>query len=196
MDAKLKQPRVRSETGFTLIEVLVAVFVLAIGLLGAASLQVVGSRGSNSAYYRSQATLVANDLAERMHVNLIAVDNNSFANVDTSGLNCGVTPNPYCSQHYGGSGTPVVAAASCGTGQMATADIFEIACGQVSVGGQGAGIDDLLPAGTLTVTCQDSDTTDADTCTDGSNHQIVLQWGDLNAQGTVENNAVTLTFRP
>lgn len=57
------------ETGATLIEVLVAMVVLAIGLLGLAGLQATSIQSNHSAYYRSQATLLASDLADRMRAN-------------------------------------------------------------------------------------------------------------------------------
>lgn len=59
----------RKETGATLIEVLVAMMVLAIGLLGLAGLQATSIQSNHSAYYRSQATLLASDLADRMRAN-------------------------------------------------------------------------------------------------------------------------------
>ena len=55
--------------GFTLTEVLVAIVVLAIGLLGLAGLQAVGLRGNHSAYLKTQATLAAQDIIERMRAN-------------------------------------------------------------------------------------------------------------------------------
>jgi type IV pilus assembly protein PilV len=55
--------------GFTLIEVLVTVVVLAIGLLGLAGLQATSLRVNSGAYFRSQATNLAYDMADRMRVN-------------------------------------------------------------------------------------------------------------------------------
>ena len=55
--------------GFTLIEIMVAVVVLAIGLLGLAGLQATSLRFNSSAYFRSQATNLAYDMADRMRVN-------------------------------------------------------------------------------------------------------------------------------
>lgn len=55
--------------GFTLIEVLVAVLVLSIGLLGIAGLQTRSLQFNGDAYYRTQAQLLATDLAERMRAN-------------------------------------------------------------------------------------------------------------------------------
>jgi type IV pilus assembly protein PilV len=57
------------QRGFTLIEILVTVVVLAIGLLGLAGLQATSLRFNNSAYHRSQATSLACDMADRMRVN-------------------------------------------------------------------------------------------------------------------------------
>ena len=62
----------KSERGMTLIEVLVAVLVLAIGLLGLAGLQMTGLKSNHSAYLRSQTTLLAYDLTDRMRVNRAA----------------------------------------------------------------------------------------------------------------------------
>jgi type IV pilus assembly protein PilV len=55
--------------GFTLIEVLIALFVLAIGLLGMATLMMNSMQSSQGASQRSAATVAAYDLAERLRAN-------------------------------------------------------------------------------------------------------------------------------
>ncbi|MCS4502830.1 hypothetical protein KBTX_03588 [wastewater metagenome] len=66
--------------GFTLIEVLVALLVLSVGLLGLASLQTSGLRLSDSSYLRSQAVLAGYDLIDR-----IRLDRQDAPDYDTSG---------------------------------------------------------------------------------------------------------------
>ena len=56
-------------TGFTLIEVLIAMIVLAVGLLGLAGLQATSLRNNQSAYNRIKATQLAYDIADRMRAN-------------------------------------------------------------------------------------------------------------------------------
>ncbi|CAI8877083.1 type IV pilus modification protein PilV [Methylocaldum szegediense] len=56
-------------SGFTLLEVLVAILVLAIGLLGLAGLQVAGLRADHSAFHRSQATMLAYDILDVLRAN-------------------------------------------------------------------------------------------------------------------------------
>ncbi len=68
----------RKEAGATLIEVLIAMVVLAIGLLGLAGLQATSIQSNHSAYYRSQATLLANDLADRMRANRTEALTNAY----------------------------------------------------------------------------------------------------------------------
>jgi type IV pilus assembly protein PilV len=58
-----------SAAGFSLIEVLVAMFVFSIGLLGLAMLQLNGMRFNTDAYFRTQATLLAYDIIDRMRAN-------------------------------------------------------------------------------------------------------------------------------
>jgi type IV pilus assembly protein PilV len=55
--------------GFTLLEVMIALLVLSIGLLGIAALQGVGLRSSHGAYLTSQASLLAYDMADRIRAN-------------------------------------------------------------------------------------------------------------------------------
>jgi type IV pilus assembly protein PilV len=62
-------PGPTAQSGFTMIEVLVAALVLAIGLLGLAGLQSASLRNNHSAYLRSQATLLAYGIADRMRAN-------------------------------------------------------------------------------------------------------------------------------
>lgn len=61
--------RSRSQSGTTLLEVLVALLILAIGLLGMLGLQTTSLRNTQSAYLRTQATILAEDIADRMRAN-------------------------------------------------------------------------------------------------------------------------------
>src|SRR5882762_5337274 len=58
------------QRGLSMIEVLVAVVIISLGLLGMAGLQASGMRTSQSAFYRAQAAQFTNDMAERMRANL------------------------------------------------------------------------------------------------------------------------------
>ena len=61
-------PRAR-QSGATMIEVLVALFVLSVGLLGVAAMQQIGLRNGYTAQLRGQATSLATDIADRMRAN-------------------------------------------------------------------------------------------------------------------------------
>lgn len=61
--------------GFTLIEVLVALFVLAVGLLGLALLQTTGLRLNTDSYSRTQATYAAYDIIDKMRANASTLSN-------------------------------------------------------------------------------------------------------------------------
>jgi type IV pilus assembly protein PilV len=57
------------QSGFTLLEILVALLVLAIGLLGLAGLMTSSMRNNLSASHRTQATWQAYDIIDRMRAN-------------------------------------------------------------------------------------------------------------------------------
>jgi len=71
MSASVRHPRAmrRRGTGFSLLEVLVALLVTSVGLLGLAALQLVSLKQNHGAYLRSQATFLAHDMVERMRSN-------------------------------------------------------------------------------------------------------------------------------
>ncbi|MGZ8249327.1 MAG: type IV pilus modification protein PilV [Methylomagnum sp.] len=93
--------------GFTLIEVLVAVVVLGVGLLGLAGLQVSGLYYNHSSSLRAQATLLASDIAERMQANPLGVLALSYHNPVAEEI-------PAC-----------LTVAGCTPAQMAQHDAFE-----------------------------------------------------------------------
>ena len=59
----------QTQRGFTLIEVMIVFFVLSVGLLGMAALQMKSMQYNQAAYIRSQATVAAYDMLDRMRVN-------------------------------------------------------------------------------------------------------------------------------
>lgn len=77
----MKRPQhARQAAGFTLLEALIALLVLSVGLLGLAGLQTRGLATGQNAYFRSQAVLLARDIAERMRANgpyLLATENSA-----------------------------------------------------------------------------------------------------------------------
>ena len=76
----------RPMRGFTLIEAMVALVVLAVGMLGIAGLYVMTLRSGGGAIYRMQAVNLASDLADRIRANRganvsyagVAADNNCY----------------------------------------------------------------------------------------------------------------------
>ncbi|WP_300633867.1 type IV pilus modification protein PilV [Pseudomonas sp.] len=59
----------RHQSGMTLIEVLVALLVLALGLLGAAAIQLNALKYTDSARMTSQASFIAYDMLDRIRAN-------------------------------------------------------------------------------------------------------------------------------
>ena len=60
-------------SGFTLIEILIAVLVLSLGLLGLAAVQFQSLQNSHASYERSMATMQARDLVERLWAGICVV---------------------------------------------------------------------------------------------------------------------------
>jgi type IV pilus assembly protein PilV len=59
--------------GFSMLEVLIAVFVISLGLLGLAGLQSVSLKNNASASQRTIATQLAYDMSDRMRANMVSV---------------------------------------------------------------------------------------------------------------------------
>lgn len=68
--------------GSSLIEVMVSLFVLAIGLLGALALQTQSIQYNQSSYGNMQAIYIANDIAERIRANPLQDYNLAQTNLD------------------------------------------------------------------------------------------------------------------
>ena len=71
------------QSGFTLLEVMVAVFVLSVGLLGLAHLQITALKTNQSADLRTQASMYASDILNRMRANRIASQTGAY-NIDAT----------------------------------------------------------------------------------------------------------------
>lgn len=57
------------QSGLSLVEILITVLIMSIGALGIASMQLTGLKYSTGAYGRTQATLLANDMMDRIRAN-------------------------------------------------------------------------------------------------------------------------------
>lgn len=87
-----------SNKGFSLIEILVAVVVLSLGMLGIAALQMTAIRFNQSAQSRTQVTSLANDIIDKMRANPAflasytqAVPANATANTDVTNWKLALT---------------------------------------------------------------------------------------------------------
>ena len=99
-----------SQLGFTLIEILIAVVILSIGLLGLAGLQTTGLHSNHSANLRTQSTLMAYDMTDRMRTNGAGSAGGSYNNPTPTDHGCA----------WDGS-----APADCTPQQMAEHDVWE-----------------------------------------------------------------------
>lgn len=66
------------QRGVSLIEVLVAVLIFSIGLIGLAGLMVMATRSNHGAYLRTQVTFLAGNMADRMRANPTGLWNQAY----------------------------------------------------------------------------------------------------------------------
>ena len=66
------------QEGLSLLEILIAVLVLSIGLLGLAALHATSLKANHGAYHKSQATFLAYDMADRLRANRPQAINGSY----------------------------------------------------------------------------------------------------------------------
>ena len=76
----------RKVRGFTLVEVLIALIVLSIGLLGIAAMYVETLRANRSALSRTQAIALASDLADRIRANRVPANNYTGTGVNAQAI--------------------------------------------------------------------------------------------------------------
>jgi type IV pilus assembly protein PilV len=156
--------------GFTLVEVLVSLVVLAIGLLGIAKLMLLSSHSNDSAYLRSQATALAYEMLDNMRANRQeALPPNSSYNTAAAAP----VVFPY-------AGTACVGTACTNATQVALYDVFQWGMRLDANSG-------LVPAGALP-TGRGSVTT----VTDANNQTtvtIIVSWNDSVAQSTLSAGA-------
>ena len=111
--------RARVGFGFTLLEVLVAVVVLALGIMGGVALQMAALRSRHQAALLSQATQLATALTERMRANAsqmrLADGDNLYLTLNYDVLSEPHPPAP-AALCYGGA---------CGGAQLALSDLYE-----------------------------------------------------------------------
>ena len=71
------------QSGFTLLEVMVALLISVISLLGLAALQLSARNNLDASFQYSQASLIAQDLAERMRANPAGMRAGLYNAIDT-----------------------------------------------------------------------------------------------------------------
>jgi type IV pilus assembly protein PilV len=72
MNAMTPSARLGMQHGFSMIEVLITIFVIATALLGTAALQAYSIKVSQGGQFRTQAVILATDLVERLEANVTA----------------------------------------------------------------------------------------------------------------------------
>ena len=156
-----------SQRGFSLIEVLVAVLIVAIGLVGVAGMQFVGLKGNQQSFSKNQAAHHAQALLERMRSNPDGVSSGDYV-MDSASLNCSQDPVVLCG----------LTTSNCSNEQMADYDVFSAYCGKKD--NPASGMKGGLSNASLNISC-------AGACRDGVT--FLLGWDEQ--QLGDENNSST-----
>ena len=173
--------RARKQSGFGIMEVLVALVVLSLGLLSIAGLQIISIRSVHSSFVRGQAMLSAYAIADRMRANRLAVRDLDGTAIGFYNSADGATyqaPNDNnCTEDAG-------AATACTGAEMAAHDLFEWT---QSVAAR-------LPngQGTVCIDATSNDGTPAAPACDGAGntYAIKIWWTDIEQAGATTKRYV------
>ncbi len=159
----------RKQSGFTLLEVMVAIVILSLGLLGLAGLQAASLRNNQTAYYRGIAIQQSYDMADRLRANLAGVRAGNYKSLT-------VTP-----------ADPACFTTGCTPATMAATDYFQWNTVNAN----------LLPGGVGTVVCEDGPVSAGCPATTGNwVFNITIAWTERvgisedTVDGTADGNVV------
>lgn len=133
-------PQAKKQRGMTLIEILVTMVILSIGLLGLASLMLEGLQSNQSAYLRTQASIYAYDMADRIRINTSQSATPAAASAVASAYNNFSTDSM--------PALPGCSTTGCTQNQLAQLDMAEWA---QQINGSGSGEIAMLPGGVGTI---------------------------------------------
>jgi type IV pilus assembly protein PilV len=171
----------KNSKGFTLLEVLVAMVLLAIGLLGVARLQMFGLQNTGNAYFRTQASGLLTEMVERVRANPQGAVDNHYSVAMPS---CNVAVSKSCVSD------------SCSQSELALFDMYTVNCGLNGANDE-SGVDELLPNGVLALACSDTDSTPA--AAPCVQYRASVSWSETNdedADGVGDTNTISLGFTP
>lgn len=169
---------VRRAGGFSLMEVLVAVFVLALGVIGAAGMQLAAVRTTQQSRFQSNAIQIASEMADKMRANAsqmkLADGDNPFLSVSYASAS-DTAPGAPDKQCY---------AVECADSELAAFDIYDLQ----------KRVKSLLPSGRVVI-CRDSAPWDVDTgafnwtCDADDKGPVVIKlgWQEKAPDGTLVN---------
>ncbi|WP_163836203.1 type IV pilus modification protein PilV [Spartinivicinus ruber] len=118
------------QQGATFIEILISIFVLAVGLLGQVMLQSKAMNSTFDSSQRSQAMWLAQEIVERIRVNALGFEKGHYANAINqyrNGCKNKTMPIKICSDYSHNSGR--TSGVSCNSEELAYFDAWELMCG-------------------------------------------------------------------
>lgn len=87
----------KSQRGITMIEVLIALLIFAIGLLGVAGMQTLALKSTNNSNVRTLVNLHAFEIAERMRANMPGVEAGAYNSISSDSAGNAAQCSPGCS---------------------------------------------------------------------------------------------------
>ncbi|TRO15275.1 type IV pilus modification protein PilV [Ectopseudomonas mendocina] len=122
-----------TQRGASLIEVLVALLIFTVGLLGLAAMQLSSLQSTADSGQRSQSVWLMQDFIERMRVNPDSTPTDYFDALEAQSQNCAALPVRMCADYYNPSTAAKVNASECNTAQMAAFDAWEAQCSYAAI---------------------------------------------------------------
>jgi len=80
--------RFKKFQGFSLLEVLISMFILSIGLLGLMSLQLIALQTNSNSNFRTLATIAAYDMSDRIRANNIGFQAGDYNSISAGAKTC------------------------------------------------------------------------------------------------------------
>ena len=192
-----------TQSGMTLIEILITLLVMSVGLLGLAGLQATAIKDGLDVAKRSQVTWMANEVIERIRATTAAdIAFDPFGDKGTNTLSgypinftaasC-ANPATSCSDISGTNAT------TCTAAEIAVQDIQEVFCGQAAPAGVVANSPDSLNLTSISITCDGA-------CRQNTDITVTISWVSQNVsdsklldaaeRAAQEDSSITMTVRP